>query len=134
MRTLKTANRGLTLVELMVVMVIIAILASVAFPAYNAYVERSRRADGQAALLTAAQAMERCFVQTNDYGECPGPPAQSRDGFYALQLVGDDLGRTTFTITATPQAAHIDPRCGRLSITHTGQLGADGTLQVEECW
>ena len=55
------ANRGLTLIELLIVIVIVGILAAIAVPVYTNYMQRARRADAKTALeqLRAAQEMFR---------------------------------------------------------------------------
>jgi len=55
------ANRGLTLIELLIVIVIVGILAAIAVPVYTNYMQRARRADAKTALeqLRAAEEMYR---------------------------------------------------------------------------
>jgi type IV pilus assembly protein PilE len=131
--TIIRRQRGVTLIELMIVVVIIALLAAIAYPSYTQYVERTRRADGQSALLDASQRLERCYTQNNSYADCAAPPATSPDGFYAIAATTQTA--TAYTVTATPQGAQAgDTRCGTLSLTQNGTRGATGTLGADGCW
>jgi type IV pilus assembly protein PilE len=60
---------GFTLVELMIVVVIIAILAAVAYPSYQDHVRKSKRTEGKAALLKAAQLQERYYSDRQVYAD-----------------------------------------------------------------
>jgi type IV pilus assembly protein PilE len=57
---------GFTLTEVMIVVVIVGILATIAYPSYQEKVLRSRRADGQAALMSLAQAQERYMASCGE--------------------------------------------------------------------
>ncbi|MQK16898.1 prepilin-type N-terminal cleavage/methylation domain-containing protein, partial [Escherichia coli] len=57
------AQRGFTLIELMVAVAIISILAAIAYPSYREYVNRGNRSEGQALLSDAAAAQERYYAQ-----------------------------------------------------------------------
>lgn len=130
---MRMRNSGFTLIELMIVVVVVAILSAIAYPSYTQYVERARRADGKAALLDVAQRLERCHTQSNTYVGCVTFPLNSPDGHYTLPApTGTALAVNSFTITAVPVRA--DPRCGTLSLTHTGVQGATGTLGAGPCW
>ena len=65
----KHADRGFTLIELMVTVAIVAVIAAVALPAYTEQVARTRRGDAQAALLSTAQWLERQYTLNSAYNK-----------------------------------------------------------------
>jgi type IV pilus assembly protein PilE len=139
----RVVEGGFTLIELMIVLVVVAVLASVAYPSYSEYVVRTKRAEGKAALLDAAQSLERQFTNYNTYpsslsaagvrthsGDSPGKAA------YTLAIAAGTTGTlaSSYVLTATPTNGHVDPKCGNLSIDQLGRKGETGSLTVAECW
>ena len=129
-------SRGFTLIELMIVIVVIAIIAAIAIPSYQNQIQKTRRADAHAALLQAAQILERCFTRTNSYLACnvDGP---SPDGFYEISTVvqGDDATTaTTFQVQAVarPPQDRDTPSCLTMTIDHLGRRGPDP--DPDRCW
>lgn len=121
-------HSGITLLELMVVVAIIGIIASIAFPSYQNQIEKSRRADCQATLTAAANAMERYKTgagQGSYAGATVGTggvfsatcPFDGNDTYYSLSLSA--LTANAYTILATPAGPMTGT--GRLTVTHTGQ-------------
>ena len=154
---------GFTLVELIVAVVIVAILAKVAYPIYQDQVNRSRRAEGKAALLKAAQLQERNYVNgdpnvanspptyvtsavlaqlfglannaTIYSGENPG----SAQGWYTITVAAPTPTcalADCFVLTATPNASRnfTDADCGALTLDNAGRRGEGGSKTVAECW
>ena len=72
------AERGFTLIEVMIVVAIIAILAGVALPSYFDYVRRGQLPEAQAALSDFRVKMEQYYQDNRNYGaaQCAdaGPP------------------------------------------------------------
>ncbi len=140
-------QRGVTLMELMIVVVIVGMLAAIAYPAYQSQIEKTRRADGKAALMDTAQRLERCFTRANSYldvgGSCPlagqlaGGGIDSPEAFYRVSIADGALSQTAFTLQAVPQNAQAgDTRCATLMLDSRGRRGSQGNIETDEndCW
>lgn len=140
------AKQGFTLIELMIAVAVVGILAGIAYPSYQDSIRKSRRADAKGALMGLANAMERHFTETNSYVGAAGTdatpantgapriytiPAQTAN-FYTITISA--AAAATFTVQAVPTGAQNDPRCGTLTLAHTGARGITGTGSVAECW
>ncbi len=89
---MQKAQKGFTLIELMIVVAIIGILAAIAIPAYQDYIARSQAAEGVQLLGGAKSAIEENVSQT---GAFPADQA-------ALTTLGIKLGgKYTSGLTVT---------------------------------
>lgn len=135
---MKKPFRGFTLIEIMIVIVIIAILVGIAYPSYVGYITKSRRSDGQSALLDLSNRMERYFTTNNTYVGATlsnvGAPSTTTGGYYTLSIT--TATATTYTIQAAPTGtqASQDTLCGSLTLNQLGQKGENGTGSVADCW
>lgn len=96
------AQKGFTLVELMIVVAIIGILSAVAVPAYNDYVTRGKLVEATSTLSDGRVKMEQYFQDNRTYltasGTCPATiPAATTNFTYACS----NLNASQYTITAT---------------------------------
>ncbi len=134
--------RGITLIELMVVVVIVGILVAIAYPGYQAQIQKTRRAEGKAALLDTAQRLERCFTRYNAYNHAScdiattvgGAGVPTEQGWYLITASAATTA-STFSLVATPQGAQVaDTLCGNLTLDNRGTRGRSGTAPLDTCW
>jgi len=125
------AQRGFTLIELMIVVVVIGILASIGIPAYGDYVIRGKLVEGTSALSDGRVKMEQYFQDNRTYvGACTaGTVAPPPTGRYFTYNCGTPTA-TTFTITATGVASQ-----GTAGFVFTlNQANARATTGVPTGW
>ena len=135
------AQRGFTLVELMIVIAIVAILGSLAMGSYRRYMLRANRVDATSALLQVQVAQEKFFLQNRRYGSTAAdltsaPPAglgfvsaTTDGGNYTLALAPTATG---YTVTATAVAAQAqDTTCPSFTLN---EQGTRTPVTASGCW
>lgn len=144
------SNRaGFTLIELLITIIIIGILAAIAYPTYQASANRSRRADGMAALVKLALDQERFRSSCPQYATtltgartCNtgsgtyrlGANATSDEGYYNLSIQSADA--TGFELRATATGVQTgDSDCRTLILDQDNNKGAlDSGGNPSQCW
>ncbi len=121
---LKQAQKGFTLIELMIVIAIIGILAAVAVPQYGQYTKKARFADVISATTSVKTAIAVCVQENNALSSCD----TYADLDATQPLANDNLASLAITedsaiITATG-TAKVDSKIYALEPT----LSAAGNL------
>lgn len=139
-RRRRAADRGFTLIELMIAIAVLGILAAVAFPSFMDSIRKNRRSEAFTALAQVQQAQERWRGNNAGYaasvsnaaaGDPPGLglPATTPSGYYGIALSG--VGTTGYTATATAVAGTSqagDSSCTTMAVRMTG-----GNLEYAGC-
>jgi type IV pilus assembly protein PilE len=144
--------KGFTLVELMIVLLILAVLGALAYPTYAGYIRKTRRIEGQMALLETLQQEETYYSRHNRYREfsSAAPPygigtlhwwsghsASSSAYEIDAHACPDQAIDACIEVRAQPGTGQVDagfrdPECGTLTRDSTGKQSSSGTL--DRCW
>jgi len=118
------ANRGFTLIELMIAVAVVAILAMIAIPTYTSQVVKGRRSAAEAVLLDIAQRQQQYLIDARAYAASVAAlgtttPANV-SAYYTVTTVPAAGPPPTFTATATPIAGTSQAGDVTLGIDNTG--------------
>ena len=143
---------GFTLIEVLVVLTILAMLAMVSWPTYAGYITKTRRIEGQIALIEAMFQQERFYTSHNTYiafdSSAPDPLQQrfkwwsgssAQRSAYELRAracPGQALTQCV-EVQAAPgtdrvDAGFKDADCETLTLNSAGERMAGGPLA--RCW
>lgn len=143
---------GFTMIEVLIVLAILSVLAAMAYPAYAGYVTKSRRIEGQIALIEALQQQERFYSSHNSYIAFSSASTDEEEKRFkwwsgivaarsAYELRGYACPGQGLTqcieVRATPGTDKVDARfhdaeCATLTLNSAGERGSTGTM--EQCW
>jgi type IV pilus assembly protein PilE len=139
--TMRSMQRGFTLIELMIVVTIIGLLAAVAIPGYAQYVRRAHRSEGMAALSALAAAQEKYYLSNNTYTSDISDLKMSdttEHGYYTLKITAADA--TAFTALAAPGSSSPqleDTDCQVFTLNSAGSrtsTNASSGDSTADCW
>ena len=131
-------SKGVSLLEVLIAIAIIAALAIYAYPKYTRYVTKTRRLDGQVALLELATELNEYHAQHKTYKGASlmrlDIPEISPEGYYKLTI--KEATNNTYLIEASPlkSQAKDDTECGSYTYNQAGDKTVTGTSTVAECW
>ncbi|MBO1517728.1 pilin [Psychrobacter halodurans] len=100
------AQKGFTLIELMIVIAIIGILAAIALPAYQDYTKRAKASEGLTLASTAKTAVAENASNATEYS----------------------AGWTTPAATKNVKKVEVSDSTGEITITYDKPVQDDGTL------
>ena len=124
---LKSANKGFTLVELMITVAIVGILAAIAIPSYRSYVVRGKIPDGTSALAVRQVRIEQFFLDRRTFNGAPDCSADTTSSKY-FDYSCSVQSAVAFTLNATGK----DTMAGfQYSIN---EAGAKSTVSVPTGW
>lgn len=131
-RTANQAQRGFTLIELMIVVVIAGILAAIGIPSYRSYVVKSNRAAAESFMLSIANKQEQYMLDARSYSQTLGtgglglttPTDVARNYSISIAATNPAGAPATYSITATPKAVQNDTQCGVVALDQTAAKGA----------
>ncbi len=136
-----TLSRRPTFLKISIALVAVAAVAAMALPIINDHVKRGHRANARAALLNAAQWMERTAAARGRYPNAAALPENVllvKGGQYTIAVASAD--GLSYTLTAHPHADQASDQCGAYRINQKGVRIQVATLEVphplgsRECW
>jgi type IV pilus assembly protein PilE len=134
----RAAQRGFTIVELMITVVVVAILTSIGYAAYGEQISKSRRAAARALVLDVMQHEERFFTENNTYttdltAMGYGATLYTDRNTHSIGLAAGATGAIATSVAVTATAVTADAKCTALTLTSANAQSGTGS-QPAVCW
>lgn len=127
---MRTAERGFTLIEVMMVLVVLGILVGIALPSYQDSMRKSHRSAAQAQMLDIANREQQYLLSKRiytstlaDLGYAVPADVAAR---YTCTVAVDNTGVPSYTISCAPTALQSATSFGTLTLTDTGAKAPAG--------
>lgn len=138
---MQKAQKGFTLIELMIVIAIVGILAAIALPAYQNYIVRSKMSEPMAALAEAKTTVAEYISARNNWPTSDTSygislTTRNSDIFYRVQIVDPepDNSGTVYLIAEVYNSVWKggDPNTSEVSaFALSGETSRDGSMTWE---
>jgi len=126
---MNTAQKGFTLIELMIVIAIIGILAAIAIPAYQDYTARAQAAEAFVLLDGIKSDVQSAMDQDPASTNC-GVPAAQTGTYSSLALPSVTSGVCTATVTFATTGVATDLSGDTVIMTYTPGSGFETSQAV----
>lgn len=128
------AQRGMTLIELVIVVAVMGILLTLAIPGYQNHLLRVHRTEAVRLLLQASMCQQQLYAINDNYDTTQCQPVSDQDRYQIVYQPADTQG-PNYNAIATPKGAQLADPCGSLSLDQSGarQISATG-ISPTKCW
>ena len=117
----RQAEKGFTLIELMIVIAIIGILAAIAVPQYSQYTKRAKSTEAISLIGPIKTAVTICLNEYNLLADCNGTPGSHPDnGMTSTPSIAN--GVPIDVVAPTPSIASITTLNGAITVIGTARV------------
>ena len=134
---MQEAEKGLSLIELLIVVALVGMLAGIAYPSYSEMVRKAARTEIAGMLFESAQHLEQHHSRTGRYTDVEAAPVRLAEGnaHYSLHARRE---AESYVLTARrrPGGAMALDACGDFELDHRAVRSNPGSAADagRDCW